>query len=57
MYKVDLVLNNLQVLVWHKPEQSKSYIFDKYIYKEYLALNNLQWFIYHKTQQNQIVYI
>ena len=49
--------------VWHwitynswnaiKPNQTKSYIFNTYIYKEGLVLNNLQWLICHKTKPTQ----
>ena len=31
MYKQDLALNNLQSLICHKPNQTKSYIFDIYV--------------------------
>ena len=57
MYKEDLALNNPQWLICHKtkPNQTKSYIFNIYIYN--LALNKLQWMIYLKTQPNQIIYI
>ena len=40
-----------------KPNQTKLYIFNIYVYKEDLALNNLQCLICHKTQPNQIIYI
>ena len=55
MYKEDLALNNLQVLICHKtqPNQTKSYIFN--IYEEDLALNNLKWLICHKIQPNQCI--
>ena len=49
--------------IWHeityngwyagKPSQTKSYIFNVYIYKEKLALNNLQWLICYKTKPTQ----
>ena len=45
MYKQDLALNELQCLICHKPNQTKSYIFSK----EDLSLNSLQWLICHKT--------
>ena len=50
MYKEDLALNKLQWLICHKPEQTRSYIFD--MYKEDLALNNLQVLRCHKKQLN-----
>ena len=56
MYKKDLALNNLQWLICHKPNQTKS-LYLIYMYKKDLALNNLQWLICHKTQPNQILYI
>ena len=34
--------------------QTKSYIFNIYIYEEDLALNNLQWLVCHKTKPNQL---
>ena len=52
MYCKDLALNNLQLLMCHKPNQTK--------YKEHkedLALNNPQRLIGHKTKPNQILYI
>ena len=55
MFIEDLALNNLQfglvgsygisTIVWSicmKPNKTKSYIFNIYMYKEYLALNNPQ---------------
>ena len=46
MHKDDLVLNNLQCLIYYKtePDQSKSYKFNIYV-KEDLALNNINRFI------------
>ena len=35
-----------------KPNQTKSYIFNIYMYKEMLAFDNRQWLIFHKTQTN-----
>ena len=39
MYKKDLALNNLQLLICHKtqPNQTKSYIFNIYMYKKDLG--------------------
>ena len=31
MYKEDLALNNLQLLIYYKPNQTKSYIFNIYV--------------------------
>ena len=56
MCKVDLALNNLQWLIYHKTQPNQT-IYIQYIFKEDLALNNLQWLICHKTQLNQIIYI
>ena len=56
MYKEDLALNNLQLLICHKTQQNKI-VCIQYIYKRDLALNNLKWFICHKTKENQIRYI
>ena len=53
MYKEDLALNNLKLLICTEP--NSTYLI--YMYKEDLALNNLQWLICHKTQPNQIIYI
>ena len=33
MYKEDLALNNLQWLICHKTQQTKSYIFNIYVYR------------------------
>ena len=55
MYKEDLALNNLQLLICHKTEPNHIYL--RYMYKEDLALDNLQCLICHKTQPNQIIYI
>ena len=57
MYKEDLALNNLRLLICHKTNQIKSYIFDIYMYKENLALNNLQWLICYKTQPHKTTQI
>ena len=43
MYKEDLALNNLQWLIYHKPNPTKlNHIYLIYMYKKDLALNNLQ---------------
>ena len=47
MYKKDAI----------KPNQTKSYTFNMYMYKKALALNNLQCLICHETKLNQIIYI
>ena len=57
MYKENLALNNLHLLVCHKNPTKPNHIYLLNTYKEYLALNNLQWFVCHKTQTNQIIYI
>ena len=59
MNKLDLALDELQWLTYckTKPNQTKPYIFDIYMYKEDLALNNQQRLIYHKTKPNQILHI
>ena len=51
MYKEDLALNNLQLLIYHKTQPNHIYLI--YVNKKDLALNNLQWLICHKTQPNQ----
>ena len=54
MYKEDLALNNLQLLISHKPNPNQNSKYLVYMYKEYCALNNPQWLIYRKTKPNQI---
>ena len=54
---MDLALNNLQWLMYHKTQPKQIIYILIYMYKEDLALNNLQWLICHKTQPNQIIYI
>ena len=56
MYKKDLALNNLQLLIFHKTKPNQI-IYLIYMYKEDLALNDQQWLICHKTKSNQIIYI
>ena len=56
MYKKDLALNNIQRLICHKTNPTRSYIL-KCMYKGNLALNNLKLLICHKAQPNQIIYI
>ena len=53
MYKEDLPLNNLHLLICHKtqPNQTKpNHIYLICMYKQDLALNNLEWLICHKNQ-------
>ena len=57
MYKEDLALNNLQLLIYHENPAKPNPIYSIYVYKEDLLLNNLQWLICYKTQPNQILYI
>ena len=67
LYKEDLVLNNLQLLICHETQPNQILYFNIYVnptqpnhiylYIEDLALNNLQWLLCHKTQPNQIIYI
>ena len=57
MYKEDLALNNLQLLICHKNLTRSNKIYLMYIYKEDLTLNNLQWLICHKTELKKSVHI
>ena len=60
MYKEDLALNNLQLLICHKTQQNPTkpnHIYLIHMYIEDLAFNDLQWLICHKSQPNQIIYI
>ena len=52
MYKQDLALNNLHMLICHKtkPNQTKPNLI--YMYKQDLALKNLEWLMCHKTKPN-----
>ena len=53
MYKENLVLNNLQWLIYHKTQPNQIIYIQIFMYKEDLALNNLQWLICHKSNPNQ----
>ena len=52
MFKHDLVLNNIQWLIYHKNKQ-KNHIYFIYMYKKDLALNNVQLLIFRKTKPTQ----
>ena len=49
MFKVDLALNNLLWLIFHKT-QPNQILYISYMFNEDLALNILQWLICLKTQ-------
>ena len=42
MYEKDLVLNNVQWLIYQKSQTKPNHIYLIYMYKKDLALNNLQ---------------
>ena len=57
MYKEDLTLNNLQLLICHKTTTKSNPIYLIYMYKEDLALNNLQLLNAIKPHQTHIYLI